>query len=61
MENCNLQELKGKNWMSAMAWCWFLGPMGAHRFLYRKAKYRLGNACAVFIRLVSGYVDMVCC
>ncbi len=32
MENCNLQELKGKNWMSAMAWCWFLGPMGAHRF-----------------------------
>lgn len=32
MENCNLQELKGKNWMAAMAWCWFLGPMGAHRF-----------------------------
>lgn len=32
MENCNLQELKGKNWMAAMAWCWFLGSFGAHRF-----------------------------
>lgn len=32
MENCNLENLKGKNWMAAMSLCWFLGSFGAHRF-----------------------------
>ncbi len=32
MEETQLQELKGKNWMAAMSLCWFLGMYGAHRF-----------------------------
>ena len=27
-----LEQLKGKNWVAAMALCWFLGAFGAHRF-----------------------------
>jgi len=32
MEKCDLENLKGKNWMAAMSLCWFLGAFGAHRF-----------------------------
>lgn len=32
MEETQLQELKGKNWMATMSLCWFLGMYGAHRF-----------------------------
>ncbi len=32
MADENLQELKGKNWMAAMALCWLFGMIGAHRF-----------------------------
>lgn len=32
MENCELEKLKGKNWMATMALCWLFGAFGAHRF-----------------------------
>lgn len=37
MEETQLQELKGKNWMAAMSLCWFLGMYGAHRFYTGKS------------------------
>ncbi len=38
MENCDLEKLKGKNWMAAMALCWLFGAFGAHRFYTGKTK-----------------------
>ena len=32
MENTNLEELKGKNWVATMMLCWCLGVFGGHRF-----------------------------
>lgn len=37
MENCNLQECKGKNWVATLLFCWFLGYFGAHRFYTGKS------------------------
>ena len=32
MENEQIQNLKGKNWMATMMLCWLFGGFGAHRF-----------------------------
>lgn len=37
MENCNLQQCKGKNWVATLVLCWFLGYFGAHRFYTGKS------------------------
>ena len=51
MEETQLQELKGKNWMAAMSLCWFLGMYGAHRFYTGKT----GTAWAMAI------MTLTCC
>ncbi len=38
MGNCDLEKLKGKNWMAAMTLCWLFGTFGAHRFYTGKTK-----------------------
>ncbi len=50
MENCDLEKLKGKNWMAAMALCWLFGAFGAHRFYTGKTN----SAWIMLIFSVSG-------
>ena len=57
-----LQELKGKNWMAAMALCWLVGPLGGHRFYTGKvstgwAMAILSLVGAFFITWIWAFVD----
>lgn len=45
-----LENLKGKNWVAAMALCWALGGFGAHRFYTGK----MGSAWAIAVMSITG-------
>lgn len=44
-----LENLKGKNWVAAMALCWVLGIFGAHRFYTGKT----GSAWAIVVMYLT--------
>lgn len=50
METTECQCPKGKNWVGAMALCWALGAMGAHRFYTGKT----GSAWAMLVMTITG-------
>lgn len=49
-----LEQLKGKNWMAAMALCWLFGSLGAHRFYTGKT----GSAWAMFALSIIGLIPI---
>lgn len=51
MENCSLENLKGKNWLATMVLCWFLGSLGAHRFY-------TGKSTTAWIMLVMSLIGL---
>lgn len=58
MENCNLEKLKGKNWVATLMLCWFLGMYGAHRFYTGKSN----SAWVMLILSITGlgtFVSMI--
>ena len=55
MENCELDNLKGKNWMAALSLCWFLGMFGAHRFYTAKQN----TAWAMVVLTISGFLSPI--
>ncbi len=55
MENCELEKLKGKNWMAAMALCWLFGTFGAHRFYTGKSN----TAWIMLVFTISGILSPV--
>lgn len=50
MENTQLGNLKGKNWMAAMMLCWLFGALGAHRFYTGKTN----TAIAMLVLTLTG-------
>jgi len=46
----NPENLKGKNWMAAMALCWLFGTFGAHRFYTGKST----TACVMLALTLFG-------
>ena len=50
MENTQLGNLKGKNWMAAMMLCWLFGALGAHRFYTGKTN----TAIAMLVLTITG-------
>lgn len=57
MENCNVQQCKGKNWIATLMFCWFLGMYGAHRFYTGKSN----SAWAMLIMSLTGCLAPVSC
>ena len=43
-----MEEQRGKNWLATMLACWFLGPLGMHRFYTGKK----GSAIAMLIMTI---------
>ncbi len=50
MENVELENLKGKNWVATMTLAWFLGTFGCHRF-YTGKTY---SGWAMLIMTITG-------
>lgn len=50
VEERDLNQLEGKNWMATMMSCWALGPFGAHRFYTGNT----GSAWAMLIMTLTG-------
>lgn len=50
MENTQMENLKGKNWMAAMMLCWLFGGFGAHRFYTGKTN----TAIAMLVMTLTG-------
>lgn len=57
MEHCEIEKLKGKNWMATMTLCWFLGAFGAHRFYTGKTR----SAWMMLIFTAVGILAPVSC
>ena len=55
MENCNLEKLKGKNWVATLLFCWFLGLYGAHRFYTGKSN----SAWVMLILSITGLGTLI--
>lgn len=62
-EKCNLESLKGRNWIATMMLCWSLGAFGAHRFYTGKTTSAWVMAiltctgCLTFVSLIWALFD----
>ena len=56
-----LEQLKGKNWVAAMALCWFLGAFGGHRFYVGKTQSAILMAVFfwTFIPSIIALIDFI--
>ncbi len=58
-----MEEQRGKNWLATMLACWFLGPLGMHRFYTEKRNSAIAMlimsilGCTLPISLIWSWVD----